>query len=141
MASIIRRAWPGGVIVLAIGVALSLSHHHAAFGAQICVPFASIVAGSPAEYDTYEIKFTWIGEQSRRKATFGVAGSATVFSAVDFAPCRPTNTPAPKPASASSAARKIVMGFMGDCVSGILRGLILQIHVGFRFAPNRAPRL
>src|SRR5438552_7054148 len=87
MASIIRRAWPGGVVVLAIGVVLSLSHHHAAFGAQICVPFASIVAGSPAEYDTYEIKFTWIGEQSRRKATFGVAGAAAVFSAANFAPC------------------------------------------------------
>lgn len=57
------------------------------FAAQTCVPFSSIVAGSASDYDAYQIKFTWVGEQLKIKKTFGVTGSLTTFSAASFQPC------------------------------------------------------
>jgi len=57
------------------------------FGAQSCVGFAGIVAGATSQYDSYQIKFTWVGEQTKTKKTCGVAGSLTTFSAASFQPC------------------------------------------------------
>ena len=38
-------------------------------------PFSAIVAGSPAEYDTYQVKFTYTGIQSKTTPTLMLVGS------------------------------------------------------------------
>jgi len=45
------------------------------------------VSGTPSDYDNYQIKFTWVGLQTKATKTLGVAGPGTLFAPENFLPC------------------------------------------------------